>query len=96
MGSLLDDKDSFWSKAEKFADGNYSGQEKKETPPPPENDIFANTAEREQQAQDEVQKQLGEAKEEFKGEVKGFTDNDDDGDPVIDDAIIIDDDGDED
>lgn len=78
--SLLDGKDSFWDKAEKFADGDYSGEGKKETPP--SNDIFANT--------EEHQKQLDAAKEKepFKGEIKGFTDNDGDGDPLIDDAII--------
>jgi len=83
--SLLEGKDDFWSKAEKYAEGDYSGEGKKETPPPA-NDIFANTEER--------QKQLGEAAEEaiekepFQGDIKGFTDNDGDGDPLIDDAII--------
>jgi len=82
---LLEGKDDFWSKAEKFAEGDYSGEGKKETPPAA-NDIFANTEER--------QKQLGEAakeeatKEPFQGEIKGFTDIDGDGDPLIDDAII--------
>ncbi|HFB99577.1 MAG TPA: hypothetical protein ENJ53_02120 [Phaeodactylibacter sp.] len=80
--SLLDDKDDFWSKAEKFADGNYSG--KTETPPPPTNDIFANTEEHQKQLAEETEK----AKEPFKGDIKGFTDNDGDGDPLIDDAII--------
>ena len=87
--SLIDDKDDFWSKAEKYADGDYSGTGKNipPTPPTPEpdvdnNDIFANTAER--------QKALEEAaeKEPFKGEIKGYTDTDGDGDPLIDDAII--------
>ena len=85
-GSLLDDKDDFFSKAERYAEGNYSGRAT--TPPEtpdadePTNDIFANTAER--------QKELEEAseKEPFQGEVKGFNDADGDGDPVIDDAII--------
>lgn len=80
--SLLDDKDSFWSKAEKYADGDYSGEGKKATPPAEENDIFTNTEER--------QKELdsGETKEPFKGDIKGYTDTDGDGDPMIDDAII--------
>lgn len=83
--SLLERKDDFWSKAEKYAEGDYSGKGKEETPSAA-NDIFANTEER--------QKQLEEAaedtpeKEPFKGDIKGFTDNDGDGDPLIDDAII--------
>ncbi|MFK8006160.1 MAG: hypothetical protein AB8H03_07310 [Saprospiraceae bacterium] len=83
--SLLEGKDDFWSKAEKYAEGDYSGKGKNETPSAA-NDIFANTEER--------QKELGEAAEEppqkepFKGEIKGFTDIDGDGDPLIDDAII--------
>jgi len=79
--SLLDDKDDFWSKAEKYADGDYSGSGKSNTETPA-NDIFANTEER--------QKQIEEApeKEPFKGDIKGYTDNDGDGDPMIDDAII--------
>lgn len=79
--SLLDDKDSFWAKAEKFAQGDYSGEGKKETPPANDNDIFSNTEER--------QKQIEESKKEpFKGEIKGYEDHDGDGDPLIDDAII--------
>jgi ElaB/YqjD/DUF883 family membrane-anchored ribosome-binding protein len=83
--SLLEEKDDFWSKAEKYAKGDYSTKAKEETPSNT-NDIFANTEER--------QKQLNEAEEEvpekepFKGDIKGFTDNDGDGDPLIDDAII--------
>ncbi len=83
--SLLEGKDDFWSKAEKYAEGDYSGKGKEETPSAV-NDIFANTEER--------QKELGEAaakdvtKEPFRGEIKGFTDIDGDGDPLIDDAII--------
>lgn len=82
---LLEGKDDFWSKAEKYAEGDYSGKGKDDAPSAA-NDIFANTEER--------QKQLEEAAEEtpekkpFKGEIKGFTDNDGDGDPLIDDAII--------
>ena len=82
-GSMLDGKDDFFSKAEKYAEGNYSG---KETPPETTsndaNDIFANTAEHQKQLEESAEK------EPFKGDIKGFTDSDGDGDPVIDDAIL--------
>ena len=83
--NLLEGKDDFWSKAEKYAEGDYSGKGNEDSPSAA-NDIFANTEER--------QKELGEAsqdapeKKPFKGEIKGFTDIDGDGDPLIDDAII--------
>lgn len=83
--SLLDDKDDFWAKAEKYADGDYSGDGKKATDD--SNDIFANTEERQKQIEESTEK------EPFKGDIKGYTDNDGDGDPMIDDAII--DEGDE-
>jgi len=85
-GSMLDGKDDFFSKAAKYADGNYS---EKETPSTdmsdadtPVNDIFANTEERQKQLEESAEK------EPFKGEIKGFTDTDGDGDPMIDDAIL--------
>ncbi len=80
--SLLEGKDDFWSKAEKYAEGDYSGKGKDETPAA-SNDIFANTEERQKKLEEAPEK-----KEPFKGEIKGFTDNDGDGDPLIDDAII--------
>ena len=80
--SLLDgsDKDDFWTKAERYADGDYSGDGKKADAN--SNDIFSNTEER--------QKQIEESKEKepFKGDIKGYTDTDGDGDPMIDDAIV--------
>ncbi len=88
--SLIDDKDDFWSKAEKYAEGDYSGtgKSKIETPSTPEttpgdnNDIFKNTAERNKALEEAAEK------ESFKGDIKGYTDTDGDGDPMIDDAII--------
>ncbi len=80
--SLLDDKDDFWSKAEKFADGDYSGEGKKADSS--SNDIFSNTEERLNQIEESTEK------EPFKGDIKGFNDHDGDGDPMIDDAIIED------
>lgn len=79
--SLLDDKDDFWSKAEKYADGDYSGTGGSETPVD-DNDLFANTQERQKQLEESTEK------EPFQGDIKGFTDTDGDGDPLIDDAII--------
>lgn len=83
--SLLEGKDDFWSKAEKYAQGDYSGKGKEETPPA-SNDIFANTEERQKQLEEPTED--APKKEPFKGEIKGFTDLDGDGDPLIDDAII--------
>ncbi|MEM6967627.1 MAG: hypothetical protein AAF573_22885, partial [Bacteroidota bacterium] len=80
--SLLDDKDSFWAKAEKYAQGDYSGEGKKETPPANDNNIFTNTEERQKKLKEDNQKAP------FKGEIKGYEDHDGDGDPMIDDAII--------
>jgi len=82
---LLEGKDDFWSKAEKYAEGDYSGEGKKETPPVA-NDIFVNTEERQKQLEEAAEKEV--TKEPFQGEIKGFTDVDGDGDPLIDDAII--------
>ena len=83
--NLLEGKDDFWSKAEKYAEGDYSGKGKEETPSAA-NDIFANTEERQKQLGDSAEEEV--KKEPFKGEIKGFTDIDGDGDPLIDDAII--------
>ena len=85
-GDLLDGKDDFFSKASKYADGNYSGKETPSIDTPDAdaaaNDIFANTAERQKELEEAIEK------EPFKGDVKGYTDLDGDGDPVIDDAIL--------
>ncbi|HQU55637.1 MAG TPA: hypothetical protein PK643_21545, partial [Saprospiraceae bacterium] len=71
QGSLLKDKDDFFSKAEKFAEGNYSMKEEKlELKPLSEEDL----------------------KKAKQGNVKGFEDNDGDGDEIIDDAILDEDD----
>ena len=83
--SLLEGKDDFWSKAEKYAQGDYSGKGKEETPTT-SNDIFANTEERQKQLEEPIEEDS--EKEPFKGEIKGYTDLDGDGDPLIDDAII--------
>jgi ElaB/YqjD/DUF883 family membrane-anchored ribosome-binding protein len=83
--SLLKGKDDFWSKAEKYAEGDYSGKGKDETPSAA-NDIFANTEERQQQLEQAAEEEV--TKKPFKGEIKGFTDIDGDGDPLIDDAIM--------
>jgi ElaB/YqjD/DUF883 family membrane-anchored ribosome-binding protein len=83
--SLLDDKDDFWAKAEKYAQGDYSGKGKEETPAA-SNDIFANTEERQKQLEEPTEETP--EKEPFKGEIKGYTDLDGDGDSLIDDAII--------
>lgn len=83
--SLLDGKDDFWSKAEKFAQGDYSGKGN-ENAPTDNNDIFANTQERQKQLEENIEEKP--EKKPFKGEIKGFTDIDGDGDPLIDDAII--------
>ena len=83
--SLLEGNDDFWSKAEKYAQGDYSGKGKEETPSA-SNDIFANTEERQKQLEEPTEE--APKKKPFKGEIKGFTDIDGDGDPLIDDAII--------
>jgi len=81
--SLLDGKDDFFSRAEKYAAGDYHGTGKTNAPPPtptPEEDSVLDLL------------PLPEDKKEatpFTGEIKGFEDQDGDGDPVIDDAIII-------
>jgi DNA-binding ferritin-like protein len=70
QGSLLEDKDDFWSKADRYAEGDYSmGKPQivgKETP-------------------------TRDDKLDLKP-LPGFTDNDGDGDSLIDDADIVDDD----
>jgi len=85
--SLLDGKDDFFSRAEKYAAGDYHGTGKTNTPTPPppadENPIL------ELLPLDSGDKKADE-KTPFTGEVKGFEDMDGDGDPVIDDAIVID------
>ncbi len=83
--SLLEGKDDFWSKAEKYAQGDYSGKGNDEAPSE-SNDIFANTEERQKQLEEGTDETP--EKEPFKGEIKGYTDLDGDGDPLIDDAII--------
>ena len=79
-GSMLEGHDDFFSKAEKWADGNHGAfndpsletttPKIDSTTPPP----------------------LELPKEPFEGDIKGFTDNDGDGDPLIDDAEIEEDD----
>ncbi len=71
QGSLLDDKDDFWSKAESYADGDYSMGKARVVG-----------------TDDSVEKPDD-------GSLKGFEDRDGDGDPLMDDAIIVDDSGDE-
>lgn len=67
-GSLLDNKDDFWSRAEKYAEGDYS------------------------MGKPQIIKDAEPTKEQASGPVKGFEDLDGDGDEIIDDAIVVEDD----
>ena len=82
---MLDDKDDFFARAEKYAAGDYHGTGKTNTPPPPapEEDSVLELL-----PLPDDKKESGS----FSGEVKGYEDLDGDGDPVIDDAIIVEDD----
>lgn len=68
QGSLIDDKDDFWSKAESFAEGDYSMGKARVVG-----------------TDDSVKKDTDD------GNLRGFEDRDGDGDPLMDDAIIVDD-----
>lgn len=78
--SLLDDKDDFFAKAKRFAEGDY-GNKGKTTPPPAEEQ----TGDLEIRKNPDYQPKLKE------GTVPGFEDTDGDGNELIDDAIIDDD-----
>ncbi len=67
QGSLIPDKDDFWSKAESYADGDYAMGKAR----------VVGTDDSVQDADD--------------GKLKGFEDRDGDGDPLMDDAIIVND-----
>jgi len=68
QGSLIDDKDDFWSKADSFAAGDYSMGKAR----------VVGTDDTMNEDTDD-------------GPLKGFADNDGDGDPLMDDAIIVED-----
>jgi ElaB/YqjD/DUF883 family membrane-anchored ribosome-binding protein len=68
QGSLIDDKDDFWSKAESYAEGDYSMGKARVV------------------GTDDSTKDDGDD-----GSLKGFEDRDGDGDPLMDDAIIVED-----
>lgn len=72
--SLLDDKDDFFAKAKRFADGDYQGVKDSDKP--------------------EIVKMPDEKdkKEDNVGKVYGFEDRDGDGNEIVDDAIVIDED----
>ena len=72
-GSELDKHGSFWDKAAKYADGNYSMKDQE--PERPEGELTI-------QENPDYQPKLKE------GNTKGFDDLDGDGDDLIDDAII--------
>ncbi|RLD21217.1 MAG: hypothetical protein DRI69_04655 [Bacteroidetes bacterium] len=67
QGSLLDDKDDFWSKAASYADGDYAMGKAR----------VVGTDDSIEDTDD--------------GNLKGFEDRDGDGDPLMDDAIIVED-----
>jgi len=73
--SMLDGKDDFFARAEKYAAGDYHGTGKVNTPPPPSTP--------EEDAVLELLPLPDEKKEStpFSGDVKGFEDLDGDGDP---------------
>ena len=75
--SLLDEKDDFWAKAQRYSEGDYhnEGARKKD------GEISITNAEPAEKPKNE-------------GKVKGFEDLDGDGDEIIDDAIVVDDDDD--
>jgi ElaB/YqjD/DUF883 family membrane-anchored ribosome-binding protein len=70
QGSLLDDKDDFWSKADSYAEGDYSMGKARV-----------------------VGTDDSAGKDTDDGSLKGFEDRDGDGDPLMDDAIIVEDSG---
>jgi len=72
-GSELNKHGSFWDKAEKYAQGNYTGEDK--TPEKPEGELTI-------QENPDFQKKLND------GSTKGFEDLDGDGNDLIDDAIL--------
>lgn len=74
--SLLDGKDSFFEKAKRFADGDYSMKGEKKT-----NSIFENN-------DMSIEKDPNHQPKKNDGTVAGFEDLDGDGDEIIDDAII--------
>lgn len=81
--SLLEDTDDFFSKAEKYADGNYSGKDK--TAPVVED---PNTI---QIGETTISLPEPDAKPKEMAKAAGFDDLDGDGNEVVDDAIIVED-----
>jgi len=80
-GSLLDDKDDFFAKAERFAQGDYHNQGGQKTPPPSDvPEIVTNP-----------DPATLEPAKEITGTVPGFEDLDSDGNELVDDAIVLDD-----
>ena len=74
-GSLMDGHDDFFEKASKYADGDYHNQGTMDT----------------QMGDVTIKKNPDYIQPEPKGSVKGFEDLDGDGDELIDDAIVLDD-----
>ncbi len=70
--SNLDQHQSFWEKAERFAEGDYSAAREQ---PPAEGELSIRPAQE-------------EAPKKKTGKVKGFEDLDGDGDEIVDDAIL--------
>jgi hypothetical protein len=77
LSSEMDKHDSFWDKAEKFAEGDYHGTGKKGEPEKKEGEIT-------------IQKDPDYKPKQIEGTLKGFEDGDGDGDELIDDAIVED------
>lgn len=79
-GSLLDGQDDFFAKAERFAEGDYHNQGAQDNRPPSDVPEIVTHPD---------PSTLEPAKE-VTGTIKGFEDLDGDGDELVDDAIILD------
>jgi hypothetical protein len=78
LSSEMDKHDSFWDKAEKFAEGDYHGTGKKNKEP------------EKKEGEITIQKDPDYKPKQIEGKLKGFEDADGDGDELIDDAIVED------
>ncbi len=76
-GSLLDGQDDFFAKAQRYADGDYFDEK--------------SSLSDEEEDEMKITKDPDYKKEESEGTVYGFEDMDGDGDEIIDDAIIVED-----